>query len=231
MSILKKIKSKIKTELQKNKVENKTKFFCIGANKTGTTSLEKAFKELGFIVGNQRKAELLSLECIAENYQSLLNYCKTAEVFQDVPFSFLDTYKLLDIHFPNSKFILTVRDSSEQWYQSLTKFHAKRFGDIKMVSWEEVKKIDYVSKEWVYKIRQHVYGLTDNDTPYDKEKLITYYEKRNQEIIDYFKDRPNDLLVINLSESNTYQKFCQFINVKSDKNTFPWENKTEDIKL
>jgi len=229
MSPLKKIKSKIKKELQKNKVKNKTKFFCIGANKTGTTSLERAFKELGFIVGNQRKAELLSLKCIAENYQPLLNYCKTAEVFQDVPFSFLDTYKLLDIHFPNSKFILTVRDSSEQWYQSLTKFHVKRFGEEKILSWEEVKKIDYVSKEWVYKIRQHVYGLTDKDNPYDKEKLITYYEKRNQEIINYFKNRPNDLLIINLSQPNAYKKFCDFIGVPSEKNEFPWENKTSEL--
>ena len=93
MSLLKKIKSKIKNELQKSKVKNKTKFFCIGANKTGTTSLEKAFKELDFVIGNQRKAELLTPDYFEKNYQPLLDYCKTAEVFQDVPFSFLDTYR------------------------------------------------------------------------------------------------------------------------------------------
>jgi len=41
------------------KVRGKTKFFCIGRNKTGTTSLQVAFKELGFIVGRQRPAEIL----------------------------------------------------------------------------------------------------------------------------------------------------------------------------
>lgn len=211
------------------KKRNNPKIFCIGANKTGTTSLEKAFKELGFVVGNQREAELLVKDCFKKNYQPLLAYCKTAEVFQDVPFSFLNTYEILDQHFPNSKFILTIRDSPEQWYKSLTKFHAKRFGNGKIPTWELLKNVDYVYKGWSYENRINVYGVTEKDNPYDKTILTQHYEKRNQEIIDYFKDRPNDLLVINLSEPNTYQKFCQFINVKSDKTAFPWENKTEEI--
>lgn len=231
MSFIKKIKSKIKEELQKNRVKNKTKFFCIGSGKTGTTSIEIAFKELGFVVGNQRQAELLTIDCFEKNYQPLINYCKTAEVFQDVPFAFLDIYKVLDQHFPGSKFILSVRDSSEQWYESLTNFHTKRFGKGNLPNWEDLKKIDYVYKGWSYENRKYVYGLNEYDDPYDKAKLIHYYERRNQEIIEYFKNRPNDLLVINLSDLKAYQKFCNFIGVKSDKMNFPWENKTEDIKL
>ena len=211
------------------KKRNNPKIFCIGANKTGTTSLEKAFKELGVLVGNQREAELLVKDCFEKNYQPLLTYCKTAEAFQDVPFSFLDIYKILDQHFPNSKFILTVRDSSEQWHQSLTKFHAKLFGDGNIPTWEVIKNIDYVYKGWSYENRVNIYNLTEKDDPYDKAILTQHYEKRNQDIIEYFKKRPDDLLIINLSEPNAYQKFCQFINVKSDKKTFPWENKTTDI--
>lgn len=33
------------------------KIFCIGANKTGTTSLGHTLKQLGFNLGNQRHAE------------------------------------------------------------------------------------------------------------------------------------------------------------------------------
>lgn len=33
------------------------KVFCIGANKTGTTSLEKALKDLGFKMGDQGAAQ------------------------------------------------------------------------------------------------------------------------------------------------------------------------------
>ena len=34
----------------------------------------------------------------------------------------------MDHFFPESKFILTIRDNSEQWYNSITKFHAKLWG-------------------------------------------------------------------------------------------------------
>lgn len=230
MKLLRKIKSNILLELQKREVKNKPKFFCIGANKTGTTSLQKAFKELGFIIGNQRKAELLANNCFTKNYLPLFKYCETAEVFQDVPFSFGEIYKKLDETFPNSKFILSIRDSSEQWYNSLTKFHAKLFGNGEILTWEVIKNIDYVYKGWSYQNRINEFGLTENEDPYDKTKLITHYESRNHEIINYFENRPNDLLIINLSDPNAYQKFCDFIGVKAEKSTFPWENKTEDIK-
>ena len=38
---------------------NEPKVFCIGLNKTGTTSLELALQELGYRMGNQPTAELL----------------------------------------------------------------------------------------------------------------------------------------------------------------------------
>jgi hypothetical protein len=68
------------------------------------------------------------------------------------------------------------------------------------------------------------------DNPYDKDILITHYEKHNQDIINYFKGRPDDLLIINLSEKDTYLKFCNFIGVVPKRKTFPWENKTDEIK-
>ncbi|MGR9087962.1 MAG: hypothetical protein ACU841_12930, partial [Gammaproteobacteria bacterium] len=37
----------MKLEINKYRVRNKTKYFCIGRNKTGTTSLKKAFEDLG----------------------------------------------------------------------------------------------------------------------------------------------------------------------------------------
>ena len=44
----------------KNKAKGKQKIFCIGRNKTGTTSLKRAFEDLGYPVGDQRKAEILT---------------------------------------------------------------------------------------------------------------------------------------------------------------------------
>ena len=35
------------------------KVFCIGRNKTGTTSVERALQDMGYRLGNQRAGELL----------------------------------------------------------------------------------------------------------------------------------------------------------------------------
>jgi hypothetical protein len=244
MKLIIKFKKRLKIELKKAvqlikyikskfieiRIKNKTKYFCIGRNKTGTTSLYKAFEELGFVVGYQREAELLMEDCFKEDYERIIKYCKKAEVFQDVPFSFRDTYKILDKEFPNSKFILTVRDSSDQWYTSITKFHAKLFGNGCIPNWIDLNNAEYVYKGWIYNNFINQYGLTEKDNPYDKDVLIAHYEKHNQDVINYFKGRPNDLLIINLSEKEAYLKFCIFIGIVPKRKTFPWENKTDLIK-
>lgn len=107
---------------------NNPKIFGIGNNKTGTTSLQKAMFDLGYKIGDQRTAELLHKEWSLRNFKPIVEYCKTAEFFQDIPFSKPFTFVALDQAFPNSKFILTVRDNPEQWYNSLVKFHSKLWG-------------------------------------------------------------------------------------------------------
>jgi hypothetical protein len=212
-------------------VKNRTKYFCIGRNKTGTTSLKVAFQELGFIVGNQRQAELLANDYFNGNFQPIISYCNKAEVFQDVPFSWPDTYKILDKAYPNSKFILSVRDSSEQWYQSMINFQSKLFGKGTLPSLKDLKEVDYVYKGWSWNNKVKMFGLKEDDNPYDKEMLINHYEKHNNDVKTYFKDRPNDLLVINVSEIGAYQKLCSFIGISSENKDFPWVNKTENIKI
>jgi hypothetical protein len=229
------IKIDIHRELSKDfnviNPNNETKIFCIGSNKTGTTSLKREFEELGFKVGNQRQAELLARDIIAKDYQTLIDYCKSAQVFQDVPFSQNDIYKVLDQNFPNSKFVLSVRDSSEQWYDSLTKFHAKMFGNGEIPNWDVLRNTRYVYRGWAFENIKEIFGVSEHYNPYDKRILINHYENRNEEIIYYFKNRPNDLLVINLSDNNAYKKFCNFIGVQSYKDSFPWENKTDKINV
>jgi hypothetical protein len=208
------------------KAKGKTKVFCIGRNKTGTTSLKSAFEDLGYPVGNQRKAEILTGKYYFEgNFQPIVDYCKTAQVFQDVPFSYPETYKHLDKAYPGSKFILTVRDSPEQWYRSITRFHAKMFGkEGRIPTVEDLKNASYVWPGFMYNVVR-VHGTTD-DAPYDKRTMLAHYERYNREVIDYFKDRPNDLLVINIAEKGAYRKFVDFLGIDSSCNDFPWENKT-----
>lgn len=204
----------------------KQKVFCIGRNKTGTTSVKKAFELLGYPVGHQRTAERLHyLHYFNGEFDEIVDYCKFGQVFQDVPFSCPETYKYLDKAFPGSKFILTVRDNGEQWYRSITRFHGKLWGkNGQTPTAQELKDATYVFKGAPYNLVA-LHGTTDEE-PYHKETMIAHYEQYNQEIIDYFKDRPDDLLVINIAEEGAYQRFIAFLGVDSPYDDFPWENKT-----
>lgn len=207
------------------RVAGKPKIFCIGANKTGTTSLKAALEELGIIVGNQRIAELLFDDWVRRDFRRLIRYCHTAQAFQDAPFSYADTFVALDQAFPGSKFILTVRDSSEQWYQSLTRFHSKLWGNGAIPTAEDLKNAEYLYKGFAYDTKKMVHRTPDNNI-YDKETLIRFYETHNTTVINYFAYRRDDLLVINVAEKDSYQKLCQFLGVTPVRSDFPWENKT-----
>ncbi len=89
----------------------KQKIFCIGRNKTGTTSLHAALIEMGIVVGRQRHAELMIGDWSKRDFRRLISFCRTAQAFQDIPFSLPYTFQALDMAFPRSKFILTVRES------------------------------------------------------------------------------------------------------------------------
>ncbi len=212
------------------KKKSKQKIFCIGSGKTGTTSVEKALRDFGYDMGNQAQGELLINQYANRDFKAIIKFCKTADAFQDAPFCFKHTYVALDLAFPNSKFILTVRDSDEQWYQSFTKFHSKLFaGNKRIPTVEDLKNATYRYKGYVWDTRQKVFGFTEKENPYDSKKLKAYYNDHNSAVIDYFKNK-NNLLVINLSDKTAYKQLCAFLNKTPLYEEFPWENKTSDIK-
>lgn len=209
--------------------KNKPKIFGIGNNKTGTTSLKVAMKDLGFKVGEQRPAERMLEQYAKRNFKPLISFCKSAEFFQDIPFSKPFTFIALDQAFPKSKFILTIRDNPEQWYNSLTRFHAKLWGKGgKVPTKEDLMQADYVYKGWAWDAICTM-GIVREDDIYNKELLIQSYIDYNKQVTDYFRHRPNDLLVLNVSEPRAYRKLCDFLGIQSDKVDFPWENKTAEL--
>lgn len=228
--ILRKTRRFIIDKYKRIGLAERTKYFCIGRNKTGTTSLKKAFAELGFVVGQQRIAEQIYDEhYFNDNFAPLIEYCKSAEVFQDVPFSCPGTFQYLDRAFPGSKFILTIRDSAEQWYNSLTSFHSKKFGKGKLPTVENLRNAAYVRPGFMYNtVRLH--GTTDDD-PYRKSIMTAHYKAHNLAVANYFTNRPQDLLILNLRDADAYRQFTAFINVSSPYSDFPWENKTSPESL
>ncbi len=202
------------------------KIFCIGLNKTGTTSMTRTFQVLGYQVGNQRVGELLMDDYLDNTFENIVSFCYSAEFFQDLPFSYPETFKYLDQNFPNAKFILTVRDNSEEWYNSLYNFHQKIFFRGKKITSELMKSIKYVYQGWNYKVFK-VYNTPDDDL-YNKDILMKFYESHNKKIIDYFQDRNDKLLVINLKDQDAFHKMINFLGIKNTHglNNFYHLNKT-----
>lgn len=209
-------------------VYNKPKIFGIGANKTGTTSLKAAMEDLGFIVGIQRKAENLIDDWAIRDFNNIKKYCFSAQFFQDIPFSLPYTYVAMDQAFPNSKFILTVRNSPEQWYNSITKFHAKKWGaEGRIPTKEDLKNATYIYKGGPWHTNRLVFKSSEDD-PYEKQSLCDFYTQYNEGVIEYFKERPEDFLILNVAEKGAYKKLCEFLNIENKKENFPWENKTKE---
>ena len=219
-------KLKVSKKNLMNLNRNQQKIFCIGQNKTGTTSLKVALKEFGYEFGNQTTAELLLESWFRRDFKVILEYCKTAEAFQDIPFSLPYTFQQLDMAFKNSKFILTERDSPEQWYKSLTKFHSKLWSNrIELPSEFELKKAEYCYKGFAYDYVKYVFNPPEYDL-YNNEVFMTNYINYNNSVKDYFRSRPEKLLVINVSNNDDYGRLCQFLDKKPRAVGFPWKNKT-----
>lgn len=216
----------IKKQLINNRLQvskrNKRKVFVIGFNKTGTTTLENELKEFDYIVGHQRTAERLFDDVSQNKYETLIEYCKTAEAFQDIPFSMPEVYKVLDRAFPNSLFILTVRVSPDQWFQSLLKFHSKIWGHGEQPTESILANENYVYKGYPLKSLRFVFG----EELYKEEQYKAIYIKHNEDVKEYFKTKPNQFIELNVANEFDFLKFINAIRVETDRDSFLWKNKT-----
>lgn len=191
----------------KLRLQQRRKVFCIGANKTGTTSLEKALQDLGYRMGSQEAAQGLIDSYAQRKFEDIVKFCRSADAFQDAPFSWHYTFMFLDQAFPDARFILSVRDSEDQWYDSLVQFHSKVFGrDGAIPSEEDLRRAQRGRGRTAWDNFNIRHTLVAGD-PYNKTVLQAYYRDHNRMVMDYFRFRSN-LLVINLAQPDSYTKFC-----------------------
>lgn len=202
------------------------KVFCIGLNKTGTTSLEKALQELGFQMGNQRAGEELIDDWGQRSFAKIIRLAYTADAFQDIPFSLPYTYQALDAHFPNAKFILTMRNSAEEWYESLLRFHSKLWADgTRPPTADDLAKATYVSEGHALRTHQLMFDVPTHDL-YNRDRLIQVYQHHAYSVREFFRTRKGKLIEINLSVQNDYSRLCEFLEKPPVTETFPWINKS-----
>ncbi len=183
------------------------KVFSIGFQKTGTTSLGKALEILGYRVCGYypfrhfANDQTLEYETILEKAYELT---KHYDGFKDTPWPIL--YKEMDQLYPNSRFILIIRNP-ENWIKSVV----RDFGD------------------FPNSIHQVIYGC---GFPQGNEEIwINRYQSHCDEVVKYFHDRPDDLLVLNLDQEETnWSNLAPFLGKAIPDRPWPHLNKIQTKK-
>jgi hypothetical protein len=202
----------------------KRKVFCVGAGKTGTTSLAAFFSTLDYRVGAQDKGEALLRRWAQRDFAPIVALADTADFFQDLPFSCPYTFQAMDVAFPGSKFILTCRESNE-WYRSLTTFHTALLGKGRLPTAEDLSAFLYRDAGWILDALRLVYGAPADD-PYNRDTLIRAYERHNESVKDYFAHRPQSLLVVGLGAPTAAREIVEFVGERFSGQQLPHLNRT-----
>lgn len=185
-------------------MKTKPKVFCVGFQKTGTTSLFAALSELGYRTAAVIGRDLSAAELQKNGGKLCVETARNFDAVQDMPWPLF--YQDLDSAYPKSKFILTVRDA-ESWFGSIE----KHFGSEPST------------------MQEFIYGEEAMFPAGNKERYLQVYNSHNQQIRDYFADRPNDLLVMDLAKGDGWSALCEFLEYdKPIKMPFPAKNKATD---
>jgi hypothetical protein len=118
-------------------------------------------------------------------------------------------YKYLDYKYPGSKFVLTTRDLSS-WIASAEFIYTK---------------YPATDKDIAILRRMHIY----ESVTFDRQKFIDAYHRHYADVRRYFKDRPDDLLVMNFIEGDGWEILCPFLELPIPEVPFPHKNKRTDV--
>lgn len=176
------------------------KIFGIGLSKTGTTSLARALEILGY-----RTRDYIGVTSYVPGDLSSINLQEidANDAITDTPIP--SFYEQLDARYPDSKFILTTRDMND-WLKSCKKQFTKR-----MVARQN---------EATCQVHSDLYGCFE----FDIDKYTNGYKRYVNGVLDYFKDRPKDLLVIDICGGDHWEKLCAFLDKPVPDTPFPLAN-------
>lgn len=186
-----------------------TRIFGIGMHKTGTTSLCRALTMLGFDAAHWVSARWA--RDVWEEMESK-GHSPTLErhyAVADLPIPLL--YKELDHAYPGSKFILCVRPEQE-WADSVAHH------------WTPANPFRYTWDEdcFTHKVHHLLYGRKT----FDRDAMLDRYRLHNAEVRQYFRNRPADLLIMDMKRNSIWPKLCNFLGILAPVEPYPRENVT-----
>lgn len=177
------------------------KIFCIGLNKTGTTTLHQAFETIGVRSlhwGGPASGKKVG-KALREG-RGLVDDFEDYDAFSDIA-ALSKRYRLLDEQYPGSRFILTTRPM-EGWVES-RRAHVVR-------NQERAGRGEY----------------TGTFLTIEPDAWRAEFIEHHQQVADYFAGRP-DLLTMRITEGDGFDVLCPFLGLPVPKEPFPWRHKAD----
>jgi hypothetical protein len=174
-------------------------------------NLENRMRSKIFGIGLSRTGTTTLNEVLVGLGYKVIHYPTEAELFDmrfdgatDIPVTV--RYKELDQKFPNSKFIYTIRDK-EKWLDSIVPYLERKRG------WNMAQaQVD---------IRTQMYG-----SPFpNRAQAESAYNSHDRDVMEYFKKRKNDLLVLDIIGGDSTKLLTDFLGVDPIDPEFPHKNK------
>jgi Sulfotransferase domain/N-terminal domain of galactosyltransferase len=172
-----------------------TRIFGIGMQKTATTSLGSALEHLGFdsahwLHGKWAVAILKEMRAKGRSETLERHYALC-----DLPIAIL--FRELDCAYAGSKFILTVRDDVD-WLVSARDHWSYKHNKFRP-DWDKWPAADFIHR------------ATYGQKWFDAEVMLKRYKRHNDEVREYFRKRPSDLLVMDMSRGAGWAELCPFV--------------------
>lgn len=187
-------------------MQNKVKVINIGLSRTGTSSLTTALTQMG--LSTYHFCWRLS------NYQgekATLNpyWLEKFDAHTDIPA--IPVYKEIFAKYPESKFIYTCR-SPDGFATSMQRLIQKHSFFLQGFPWYK-------------RVLKDVYGR--NYDQYTHEEWKQVYEKHEAEVLAFFREHPDRLLILDLKdikEGKGFEKLSEFLGIQAPPNSYPKEN-------
>lgn len=201
------------------------KVFCVGANKTGTSTVAAVLASLGRKLPNQQRQEATLAPLVRRgDIEAIRRFCRRYDAFQDQPFSTPPMYALMDALFPGSKFILTLRDP-DQWFDSTVSQLARIGWPTEHAVSDGMAAADavrYLGAGYAYEVLKRQVTFLDPtslqpehrwDLLLDRDFRTAQFVHRNREVVAYFQDRPDSLLAIDVTQDADTSRIVEFLGL------------------
>jgi hypothetical protein len=185
-----------------------TRIFGVGLSKTGTCSLHRALKILGFNSWHWSSAHAAKAIWQEMNEGNRSATLEKHEALCDLPIPLL--YQKLDVAYPGSKFVLTMRKEGK-WIDSIRRHFMPEHNP-----W----RAGWNSDPFSHRVHKLAYGRCD----FDESTFLDRYRSHNDQVLEYFKHRPESLLLLNVDKGDGWEKLCKFLDKPVPDDSFPHEN-------